>query len=1379
MVADKMSKIKRKLSDQEDKKSGKKRKSSENEEKYYKDVVFCQVLKKAGLTLKTGKTQNVLDCDQAAFQRNLQIALKRHDNFPSVLDEFVEGFQEYIEDQHRLHYCLLPTVTSKKCESARCSSQDSVVRLLIGIDILQSKMMMCLLEKLAEFMENEDCIVEHGEKVNLPKLLMSQFRWLDRILDSKELADKMLEMITIVSVDIQREIISCLPEVVEDSEHSHVATSLRDLLMENSSLTVPILDAFSNLNLNPELMAEVRGSVLQTLASVDLENLPVVVRFLLQSVTVADALEVVSEIRQNLDFAPSFPSATSTPRNERRQLSGDETRGVESLTLDAIKSGIRFQKSVAEAWIKAIDAVKQPADHKVIDLFILLILYSTDRKKPVESLTRNKIRSGAFTEVLLQEAFRERAQEIVGNLVTHFGSGFEGETDSSLDILYQLVDKHLDKMAPFAIFVKVVLDYLDNLGVPQIRKLYSLLSTLAFRSSQGGNMIQDDLHIIIRKQLSNDNPKYKRMGIIGAVMVVKSIAYNQNGDGDPSQASSGPLTESLYKQVINLLQLVRTSSSRMSEGAALFMDELANVVGKGHLDMKVEEWITENVTTDFQDHYVVDMDETASDSMVPQEIKFGLDDDSEVAIGIPLVALTEKSVKDKKKMQTQKSGDSLDPICLSPHFRLLRMCEQRQNRNLDNIDALLGCPIFLPKSEVMDKMESLSMKEKDVICTSLFHALNWFREVVNAFATQIDPEMKGKVITRLHNITEVSKTLEQCLSVHPQFRPPPATFDWYENPVLSVPVNTNTDGKKKGRKPVKKKKGDKENTRVDDSDENSKDSSQLDTQNESQIPEKSDTSERPCVDMANYRPFFRELDISVFTILHTGMITKSSLDTELNTKATTELRIQPPQLEFLLEDFTRKLSHAMISSTSKRKSFLKSKSDKNVGFSHLDQCTPKFIVKKVVKLLPALCEHLESSSGFFQTLIVENDGLIDGPGSNSAEAQTVGSCFHLLLQSLQTIFAWNGFLMVENKSLLKEGLMTLVSRIKTVGSTQLSFQEVLKSSFQYIENFAGTVPKLGTGVMLIKLMLTLAEKSDSNDTCVKTATVAQTFLKREWLDAEGQREKGAKHNENLQFLLKTYLCHCEDFLGAAEEITTKGVPDLLEGDKNGFSEAYPTLTKTTFSVYYKTVFNELVTCIKNIHPGKQREDRDAKLDKLLKWNQAVRILHIMVNLMKAFDGRGNLGAALKCGRQFIEVFLRQGMPLLDTMFRSNREDVQGLLKNLQLSTRVLHHMCGHSKIIKDIALTNQVPFLKKCLEAFVYRVKAMLTMNRCLEAFWLGNLKNRDLHGEEILSQASTTANSTVGDVEENEEEEEESDGEESDVEVDSVASDESQSVQY
>lgn len=34
---------------------------------------------------------------------------------------------------------------------------------------------------------------------------------------------------------------------------------------------------------------------------------------------------------------------------------------------------------------------------------------------------------------------------------------------------------------------------------------------------------QDDMHIVIRKQLSSTVPKYKRIGIIGAVMMVGSM----------------------------------------------------------------------------------------------------------------------------------------------------------------------------------------------------------------------------------------------------------------------------------------------------------------------------------------------------------------------------------------------------------------------------------------------------------------------------------------------------------------------------------------------------------------------------------------------------------------------------------------------------------------------------------------------------------------------------------------------------------------------------------------------------------------------------------------------------------------------------------------
>jgi hypothetical protein len=54
---------------------------------------------------------------------------------------------------------------------------------------------------------------------------------------------------------------------------------------------------------------------------------------------------------------------------------------------------------------QAIDEVKQPGDHKVIDIFLLLILHTTNRKKSVESLVRNKIRLGGITEALLQDVF--------------------------------------------------------------------------------------------------------------------------------------------------------------------------------------------------------------------------------------------------------------------------------------------------------------------------------------------------------------------------------------------------------------------------------------------------------------------------------------------------------------------------------------------------------------------------------------------------------------------------------------------------------------------------------------------------------------------------------------------------------------------------------------------------------------------------------------------------------------------------------------------------------------------------------------------------------------------------------------------------------------
>ncbi|KAK3612016.1 hypothetical protein CHS0354_021690 [Potamilus streckersoni] len=1418
MELDKSTKMKRKVIDQPNRGSanvssgiGKKRKGSkESEDDYKDDLIFCRLINEAGIQLKNGNKYNEIVTEQAVFQRNLCTAMKKQIHYQEVLDDFVEGFQKYIEEPKRFHHSLLPCITPPDCESIRSGCRASVVKILLGVDIIQPQIMNVLLEKLAELIGDEDTnFIENGMIVNLPHLLMSQFQWLDRIVNSKEVTQKMLEIISVAHIDVQREIICCLPKVVEDSEHADVAVALRDILVENNRLTVPILDALSNLTLKLDILAQVRESVIQSLASVEMEDLPVVVKFLLQSVNTQDAFQVISELRANLDFSVSTFQSMKKPGNSEKSTDIDASHKTDALILDAIRSAIQYQKNVAETWIKVLESLKQPGDHRMIDIFVLLILHATPRKKAVESLFRNKIRSGCFTEALLKPIYMHHSkvlqdyftsllsivevllrspepailhfacvlykltfktfqayhqQEIVGNLVAHIGSGFEREVDASLEILVDLVETDLPKMSPFAILVKGVLDYIDNLSVSQIRKLYQILSVLAFKNPQQGGLIQDDLYIVIRKELSDQNTKYKRMGIIGGIFVMKNIVQ--------CVADESSMREDQYRQIVNLLQLVKTSSSQTPEAASLFLDELSSVIMKGQLHAKIEDWISENMTADFQDKYVVDLEETPQGcggfSIEPM---FGLDDEIDGAIAINLLSCVVQSQDKAAKMK--KDSLSADPVCMAPHFRLLHACEMRQSGDLVNIDALLGCPLYMIKDDIYEKLESLSTKEKDTICGSLFFAINWFIEVVNGFANQTDPEMKWKVITRLHNITTLRDKLQLCLKACPNFKPPAAIFDLEESvvPTFTAPSISKVQdrGKKRGRKPAKRKAA---KTGSDDEDKDSRESTVLenDSQTGIQESEKPDSKEKAAVNLAAYRAYFRELDLSVFTILNFGHISKAALDTEMNTKATTEILIQPPQLKFLLEDFCQKLEHSLIACQSKRRTLFKSRGDKKVGFSNLDQYSPLDIATIAVKLLPALCNHLEGVVCFFQSMIAQNDGLIDGPGSHSDESIMMGSCCQYLIQAILAIFSWNGFQMPENRDLLKEGLNVLVHRIKSHGQTQMIFSDLLIGAIKYVENLVSIVPDLTTAVLVMKLLICLTEKGKSHDSGKNLAKYSEEILKREWLGPDREKDRGTKYNENLQMIIKTYIVYSENPLVAMETIATKGIPELLEADKdkNAGSITYPTMTKASFPVYYRVMFSELLESIKSIQPTKQSDSREVGVDRLLQWNSAVRILHILINLIKAFDARGNLGSALKYGRQFVDIFLRQGMPLLDKMFRTHRADIQGLLKNLQLSTRAMHHVCGHSKIMKDVALTNQVPMLKRSLEGFVFRVKAMLTVNKCLEAFWLGNLKNRDLQGEEILSQTSTVEESnTRGTESEGEETIPDDDGSESEVEMD------------
>lgn len=92
-----------------------------------------------------------------------------------------------------------------------------------------------------------------------------------------------MELVSVAPLEVQCDIITSLPEILEDSQHNDIARELKyelyivigdcfsciyraglnlfslnsSLLQENTQLTVPILDALSSLNLSSSLVAEV------------------------------------------------------------------------------------------------------------------------------------------------------------------------------------------------------------------------------------------------------------------------------------------------------------------------------------------------------------------------------------------------------------------------------------------------------------------------------------------------------------------------------------------------------------------------------------------------------------------------------------------------------------------------------------------------------------------------------------------------------------------------------------------------------------------------------------------------------------------------------------------------------------------------------------------------------------------------------------------------------------------------------------------------------------------------------------------------------------------------------------------------------------------
>ena len=64
----------------------------------------------------------------------------------------------------------------------------------------------------------------------------------------------------------------------------------------------------------------------------------------------------------------------------------------------------------------------------------------------------------------------------------------------------------------------------------------------------------------------------------------------------------------------------------------------------------------------------------------------------------------------------------------------------------------------------------------------------------------------------------------------------------------------------------------------------------------------------PTIPIHRLRPYFRELSLSVFQAFHFGCLSRTTVDSDTNTREHDELCLRPAQLIFLLDDLCTKLT---------------------------------------------------------------------------------------------------------------------------------------------------------------------------------------------------------------------------------------------------------------------------------------------------------------------------------------------------------------------------------------------------------------------------------------------------------------------------------------
>uniref|UniRef100_A0A1I8P4T9 Fanconi anemia group D2 protein n=1 Tax=Stomoxys calcitrans TaxID=35570 RepID=A0A1I8P4T9_STOCA len=1359
------------------------------------NTYFELVLMKAGVQLNEGDNF-VLSCDHVAFVSKLREQLDRNQNFKDNFEMFKNGLRD---SWSRFALKLLTGCTiSIPGEESVYQSQDSMIVNFFMIDCLRDRVLDLLLDKIENIACNKATTSSTAAIVPLLPLMLAQLQYVANT-HSDVIYERMKKVFEKATENAKWDIIANAELILSPTKHDDFAKLLMESMANSAELFKSVnIQTLTNLNLSAYTQEKLRAKILAYIKGGQCPKkvLPLLIKFLLKILMEDndDSMkELVTTLREILNWND----------NDETTLANDKQLQLELFSY--IEQGFTRSKKFYSIWQKTIASLKS-IHFKAIDFTIILLLLhiKEDNSLYIENMLRRHIRQ--ISTSLVQEIrkkyapmleqhwnilmqiincfLRDKHKPVVDFARVACGSFFDisesvqklilkklleltceksnqNTTNFALQMLRDLWQLYPKILHNWGMLLLPFLDHIHEMSLSQTRIVMELLSSIAFPAPtlDECTTLQDQIDMLIKKQIINRNNSVKKQGIISAVQLIDCIArveecVIQAEDFETTFNTVSDLPDGRGKIAANYMVRIQSSTMNSPECLALFYDELANVCSAGgedranglHLDIPFVIWLCELMTYYFQNSFVAEHN--------PEPIH-GINLMYMKCINSPIDANTEESELPQiainiAELVLKPSNEAISSILvLSPLFNLVRVLHmQRYEGSLEIINALLGCAIILPSffddpnldAIFYDYDESMQKKILDIY----FHCVNWIRETVSSFATQRENMIRKKVLQRLAELISIEDKIRELIQKAPRDYMPPQCH--FINDNLLANSKTAGGGGGRGRPATTagtNKRGNKtkvvvhpesQSTTMNETELN--DTAMVtragDVTNKLAVSNKAKTiSKNNFENLYGSKEIYRQMDTNIILVLKEKLNIKYPLPTECVGEEMGLL-----ELRFILTDLVSKLESV-------------------VGIQKFQTEQPlQYIAKPgdfmcdISEFISIVGNNIKIISNAINSKLEEVQRVYSHADLFTNEFNLLKVCFGLCLRLLVAYFSWSEWFVSEQRiNKLKESLLVCLDRKKSQNLKSKSIGIITPEVIQVFLSYETAVVDLKSAVYLYQLMVNLNVLSDKD---VKPKqfqairSLCRTLLCRKWFNYEGLLEKGAQCNVYLDELVKGFLRE-SDFKRQNEILRAVCEECKNLNGKDTSLKSFPNFKKANFPLFFRGLCEILITSLND----KVTTNTLKSTDKLEFWESSCKLLNKLLEILQGLDIPRNFQIFLKYSHLYLKLVLQHGLPVFEQYLRKNPERVCDLIKTMQTTTRYLHHLCCHSKAIKNTAIVSQIPFLRETVENYVFRIKALLTANKCASVFSMGNLKNKDLHGDDLISQSASLSTATGQDSDE------------------------------